>query len=136
MRGRSNRQLVINRLFISSLSPGLLSQAMSSSSSSLVTSWLSDTFLGKSRPSSDNVSAFVGCDKSTLDGLSEYELTWLLLFDVIDRKLYDVKGLDKQKKMFFIILKHEYNNMLNELEIRFDIDDIWARSHGENTTHA
>lgn len=63
---------------------------------------------------------------STLSSLSESELVWILLYDVIENKKYDAKTLSKQQKLFIYQTQKGFASI--PFEIKDDIFELWEKS--------
>lgn len=75
---------------------------------------------------SDFIAPTTGIEE-TLEGLSISELTWLLVYDIVEHKKYKDKELTKSNKLFLASARNEFENILRVIEIQFDLEEIWKK---------
>lgn len=94
-----------------------------------LTEWVSSTFLGGAPVTVEAVIAVLDHSiplSSTLASLSEDELVWILMYDIIENKKYDVVKLTKQQKLFIFQTQKGFASI--PFEIKDDIFELWEKS--------
>lgn len=95
--------------------------------------WLSARFGAPSVLSPESVSNFIEFPpaRETFSGLTEDELSWIVLFDIVeDERRYRAifPALPKHEKMFILAARHYFATVQRTLSIDFDIWELWRRS--------
>lgn len=92
--------------------------------------WVSNNLLGGSEITPEIVAGFVepGVDgvSHVISELTESELVWLLVLDMIEKKKYKEMDMSKQQKMFIVQAQYGFASL--PLEINFDLLELWEKS--------
>lgn len=77
----------------------------------------------------DTVSSFIGHPISDIIGvLSEDELQWLLVYDIVDNKKYKTcDNLSIPNKLFIRAIIDGIKRITNNIEITFDMEKEWVK---------
>jgi hypothetical protein len=107
----------------------LATSTMSVYSPTTLTKWVSDTFLGGSMVTVDAVVRVLDHSlplSSILSSLSESELVWILVYDIIENKKYNTGTLSKQQKLFIFQTQKGFDSI--PFEIKDDVFELWEKS--------
>jgi len=92
--------------------------------------WVSSTFLGGAAITVESVVKELDHTmpdvSSILSSLSESELVWILVYDIIENKKYNVEILSRQQKLFIFQAQKGFASI--PFEIKDDLFELWEKS--------